>query len=386
MKKVLILVNSYFPAGVAISSRMLNFCRLFRDAGYKVHVITAHSQGNEIAGKVYEIEGFTYEVVSNKQVKSLDTFIGTRGYLKRVRQYLNNNSQDIVFMTSSAEFFRRLVKIIKNKKSKIIVEQCEWLDLSNYKFGKLDLRFINAEYFRRKGVKKIDGVIAISRFLNSYFTSNGVNSLRIPTILDVVNTAYAEKLSQTKLIHVVFAGSLGGSKELMKPIIEALAKNERFRSSIIFDIYGPSEKQLLTNIGDNNELLKMAGKSVVIHGRIPQEQIPEVYSNSDYLMFVRPQRKSSDAGFPTKFAESMAVGTPVITNNTGDIGLYLKNGINGFMLKNNTTEAVCECFDTIISLDREDYTIMRKEARRTAEESFDYRVYVDIIRKFFTSK
>ena len=60
MKNILVLVNSFFPSGVAISSRMMNFCRLFRDAGYRVHVITAHSQGNEKVGISYEIEGITY--------------------------------------------------------------------------------------------------------------------------------------------------------------------------------------------------------------------------------------------------------------------------------------------------------------------------------------
>lgn len=386
MKNALVLVDSYFPTGVAISSRMLNFCRLFRDAGYKVHVITAHSKGNESVGKIYELDGITYEVVTNKHTNTIESFMGTKGYIKRVKQYLEANSQDFVFMTSSVGLFRRLSRLIKKNHTKCIVEQCEWLDLSTYKFGKLDIRYLNAEYFRREGAKRIDGIISISRLLDKHFNSHGVKSIRIPTILDVLNTPYSENLVQRNIIHVVFAGSLGGSKELMYPIIEALAKNDQFRRTIVFDIYGPSEEQLLTNIGYNQELLKMTGTSVVFHGRIPQEQIPEVYSKSDYLIFVRPQRNSSDAGFPTKFAESMAVGTPVITNDTGDIGLYLRNAINGFMLSDNTTEAICECFNRIVSLDREEYVKMRKAARKTAEESFDYRKYVDIIQEFLGSK
>ena len=382
MKSILVLVNSFFPSGVAISSRMMNFCRVFRDAGYRVHVITAHSQGNEEVGISYEIEGITYEVVSKKPVRSLDTFIGTPGFLKRVRCYLDENHQDYVFMTSSVEFFRRLSRIVRNRNIKCFVEQCEWLDLSNYKFGKLDLRYINAEWFRRSGARRINGIISISRLLNDHFGSRGVPSICVPTILDVKNTSYVCKIENRDKIHIVFAGSLGGSKELMKPIIEALANNEQYRQRIVFDIYGPSESQVITNIGGNSKLLKDAGDSVVFHGRIPQDKIPEVYSNSDYLIFVRPQRRSSNAGFPTKFAESMAVGTPVITNDTGDIGLYLENGVNGFMLADNSTEAICQRFDGIISIDTDVYADMRIAARKTAESSFDYRVYVKIIDEY----
>ena len=382
MKRILILVDSYFPSGVAKSSRMLNFCRLFRDAGIKVHVITAHSKGNEDVGACYELEGFTYEVVSNKQYNTIDSFIGTPGFLKRVKIYLDENPQDYVFMTSSTEFFRRLSKIVRSRNVKCFVEQCEWLDISNYKFGKFDLRYINAEYFRKRGIKRINGIISISRLLNDYFGSKGVSSICVPTILDVKNTSYVCGIDNREKIHLVFAGSLGGSKELMKPIIEALANNECFRQRIVFEIYGPSESQVITNIGGDSKLVKDAGNSVVFHGRIPQEKIPEVYSNSDYLIFVRPQRRSSNAGFPTKFAESMAVGTPVITNDTGDIGLYLENGVNGFMLADNSTEAICQCFEGIISIDTDTYSEMRIAARKTAESSFDYRVYVEKIAKY----
>lgn len=385
LKKILVLVDSYFPTGVAKSSRMLNFCRAFREVGYEVHVISAHSKGNEVVGAVYELEGITYEIVSKKTYSTLDSFVGTSGFLNRVKKYIDSNKVDCVFMTSSTEYFRRLSRIIKSRGTKCYVEQCEWLDLSNYKFGKFDLRYINAEFFRRMGAKRIDGVISISRLLDDYYRSVGVHSIRIPTILDIKNTKYTYKIEKRDKIHIVFAGSLGGSKELLKPIIETLAQNEYYRKVIVFDIYGPTKNQILTNIDGDTDLINNTGCSIVIHGRIPQEQIQEVYLNSDYLIFIRPQRKSSNAGFPTKLAESMAVGTPVITNNTGDISLYLENGKNGFLLSDNSTDVIRQCFDSIISTDENTYMQMRREARKTAENNFDFRIYMELIKEYFQS-
>ena len=75
MRNALILVNPYFPTGVAISSRMLNFGRLLRDAGWNVHVITGHHVDSSIeVGKIYEIEGISYQVTSTRKPPSLTIF------------------------------------------------------------------------------------------------------------------------------------------------------------------------------------------------------------------------------------------------------------------------------------------------------------------------
>lgn len=387
MRKALILVNPYFPTGVAISSRMLNFGRLLRDAGWNVHVITGHHVDSSIEiGKVYEIEGITYQVTSARKPSGVDTFIGDRAFVKALKDYFAENKSDCVFMNATSEIFQTVASLCKKYNSKLYVEQCEWLDLSNYKFGKADVRYLNTKNLRAKGFPGATGVVSISRLLNDHYKAIGVKTVRIPTILDIQNTQFSASIdNKDGNKHIVFAGSLGGSKELMKPIIEALALNEKYRKRITFDVYGPSREQIITNIGGSSDLLEKAGESVVIHGRIPQEKIPEVYAYSDYLIFVRPQRRSSDAGFPTKFAESMAVGTPVITNSTGDVGLYLMDGENGYLLTDNTTEAVCECFEKIVNLDKDEYILMRNSARKTAEESFDYRVYIDEVSGFFSN-
>lgn len=367
-----------------MSSRMLNFCRLLRDKGYAVHVITAHAKEQEVVGKTYTIDGISYQVVSANDWSSKESFLGTKGLVNECKRYLTDHPVDFVFMTASTPIYRKLQKIISAHEVRYYVEQCEWMDVSTYRLGYIDPRFLKAELLNRKGYYHPDGIVSISRLLDKHYKDIGVRSIRVPTILDVKNTEYVIQRKTKDKIHIVFAGSLGGTKELMKPIIEALAKHDEFRDEIVFDVYGPTEKQIVKNLGDNSELLSKAGKSVVLHGRIPQDQISDVYAHSDYLIFVRPKRRSSNAGFPTKFAESMAVGTPVITNNTGDVGLFLKDGENGFMLSDNTTEAVCECFEKIIGINIDKYSQMRGFARKTAEENFDYRAYIDEVSQFFS--
>lgn len=384
-RKALIIVNSYFPTGVAISSRMLNFCRLLRDAGWKVHVITGHHVDSKVeVGKIYCVEGITYQVASLKKPSGLYTFIGNAELTKVIKEYLSKNKVDIVFMNAAIEDFRVIKNLCNRNLCNLFVEQCEWLDLSNYRFGKFDYRYLNTQLLRQNGFKGATGVVSISRLLNDYYSSINVPTIRIPTILDVKNSQFAYKTKKNdKRIHIVFAGSLGGSKELLKPIFEAFAYNAEYRKRIVFDIYGPTVDQIIKNIDGDDNLLNKVSDCVSINGRIKQEKIPEVYSMSDYLIFIRPQRRSSNAGFPTKFAESMSVGTPVITNDTGDIGLYLRSGVNGFLLENNTSDSVCRCFESLINTDDSDYSKMRENARETAEKNFDYRNYIDSVSSFF---
>lgn len=170
----------------------------------------------------------------------------------------------------------------------------------------------------------------------------------------------------------------------MEPIFRALLSREKYSKAIALDVYGPSKDEIIENIGGNSSLLSHLDRTVILHGRIPQDQVSEIFFRSDYLIFVRPNRRSSDAGFPTKFAESMAVGTPVITNNTGDVGLYLRDSVNGFMLQDSSWESVARCFDRILDVDRDSYVQLRDAARKTAEHYFDYRVYMESVSTFFS--
>ena len=117
---------------------------------------------------------------------------------------------------------------------------------------------------------------------------------------------------------------------------------------------------------------------------LQKDELIKCLNNSDYQIFVRPNRRSSNAGFSTKFGESMSIGLPVITNLTSDIDLYLKDGINGFVCKGNTTKDVVEVLNKVSTIDKTKTLSIRKQARITAEEYFDYRKYEDDIQKFLT--
>lgn len=76
----------------------------------------------------------------------------------------------------------------------------------------------------------------------------------------------------------------------------------------------------------------------------------------------------------------MTFGTPAICNDTGDISLVIKNGVNGYMLKSKGTAEIINVLTTILKLSLEEREQMRVNARRTAEKFFDYRNYKETMK------
>ena len=381
--KLLCIVDSYFPFGAAISGRVNSFCEMFSKMGYLVHVVAQYTKKQDIeVGKIYSINDYTYQIASVREPSFIDTYVSDKSFKKIIVDCLVKNDYDIVFSLSCSMYFSMIRRLTLNKRIPYFIEQCEWQDISNYRFGQLDPRYKRIVYLRSKGYKQADGIIAISKLLELHYKKQGIRTIRIPTILDVKSINPKLTMPVETKISIVYTGNPGKSKEFLKPIIECLSMNPHIREKIDFHIYGPNKKTVIDNIGQD-ELLERAGESVVIHGYVPQEKIKDIIADAHFQIFVRPKRRSSDAGFPTKLGESMTVGTPVITNETGDICDYLRDGINGFLLHGNETQDVKFAMERIISLNPSDYYQLRINARKTAERWFDYRNYMNDIKTLF---
>ena len=79
----------------------------------------------------------------------------------------------------------------------------------------------------------------------------------------------------------------------------------------------------------------------------------------------------------------MAVGTPVIANDTGSIGRYLINGENGFLIRDLSEDSLIYVLNSLKKIDNDKYLRMRKFARSTAEKFFDYKTYLKELGCFF---
>lgn len=373
---IVFLVVCEFPYGSASSIRALNICRLLQSSGHSVHVISDKPSATQD-----QCDCCSYEAV----YLSEDNYLARRKAgiesIRRLAQYCNEKKVDAVLTNARYDRFNKLIHFCKMRDIRLFVESCEWYDPSSFKLGRMDFRYWKNQWMLTQGFKKADGFISISRLLDEHNRSFGIPSVRIPTIMDVKNSKWRGEVNRSSTkIRIVYTGNCRGSKENLKPMIEILAQDAAYRERIEFHIYGASKNAVLSNIDGEKHLLDRAGASVVIHGKIPQTEIQNVLLDADFQFFLRPDRRSSHAGFPTKLGESMCVGTPVIANQTGDICLYLKNGLNGYLVQDVNVRGVQEVLDRILQLTDEQRTAMRLHVRQTAENAFDYRKYIDTVK------
>ena len=370
---VVFLVAFPFPYGEASSIRALNLCRLMHFAGYDVHVICDFLSDHANVADPF----CTYESCLKKQPPIYKRFLRPKASLQALADYCENHKVDCVFANARSDRFFALVNYCNKKHLPLYIENCEWYDISSYKLGVIDWRYYINQRMLQEGFKKVDGFVSISRLLHDHNPSFGPPSVRHPTIMDVSKVDYSP-VNNNSVINLVYTGSPGTSKEYLGPIISAFSQDEELQRRVAFHIYGPDRKTIIKNIGEER-LLEKTRNCVFIHGRVAQEKMPGIMLNADYLIFIRPDRRSSNAGFPTKFGESMSAATPVITNDTGDIGLYLKDGVNGFLLEEGTDVCVKETLKRIAALSPEEAKEMRMNARKTAEQHFDFRAYTEDI-------
>ncbi|MCF0235019.1 MAG: glycosyltransferase, partial [Thermoguttaceae bacterium] len=288
-------------------------------------------------------------------------------------------------MSTHAEFYGKMERFCRKRGIKLYVESCEWYHWHSFGAGLLDYRYWRFQAMFLFGLRKVAGALSISRLLDAHNRAACGNSVRVPTILDVESEPFDDgtnRVPERRKV-VVYTGNPSRSKDLLSPIVKAFATNPELGEKIEFRVYSTSARRVMQNLRGTKALLPKVEGAVVFCDPLPQTEIRNAIVAADFQMFLRPNKTSSNAGFPTKLGESMAVGTPVATNVTGDIGLYLKDGENGFIAPGWDVEAAAATLRRIADVPADKYVEMRKNARKTAEIAFNYKTYIDLIKSLF---
>ena len=200
--------------------------------------------------------------------------------------------------------------------------------------------------------------------------------MRIPTLIDFdqeVLAAMSNRESRGGL-RLVFAGSPG--RERWDIILAAIQKVRQKGYDVRLDVFGLSRERFLSNIGKGRPMAELLGDCLVAHGRIPREEYLDAVRHCDFLIMLRDDSRSTQACFPTKVAEFMAAGTPVITNAHSDLSVILNDGVEAIIVADTTLGAMVAALERASLLRQEDLLRMKENAYRRAREVFDYRNYI----------
>lgn len=380
----LYITTEKFCSGNASATRIMSFCKILTDLDKEVIVLSLDEAGDS---SMHEHQGIKYislrnlsETYSAKVSNYLFHTVRLKKYLKMLSA--NYSIEGVFFYNLPLSSVMFLKSYTAKKKVKLFHDSVEWYSPEQFKWGSLSLPYMSKNILNKYLIDNKVNVFAISSYLNDYYASKGIRSIRLPIMLDMAAINSGKDLSRES-ITLVYAGS-PGKKDYLREIIEGLGLlEEEELKKINLVLLGVNKSQLGSICGIPQEAIEKCGESLKAMGRVSRQEVLCYLQKADFTVLLRnPVYRYAKAGFPTKVVESLATGTPVICNLTSDLHLYLKDGENSIIVKDCSSTAFKDALRRVLSLSYEERLDLCRNARIVADNDFDYRKFIKLFKSF----
>ena len=251
---------------------------------------------------------------------------------------------DLVAYNYPAFALSKVIRYCKKKSIRCFADATEWYMPKGSPFFWL-VKKIDTEWRMRILHKEMDGVLAISEFLYQYYR-NSVKTVKIPPTVDISEKKWKLKgKKDSEAVRFVYAGNPSAQKERLDLIIEAFVRINKKRQ-IKLKIIGITKEQYEKFYGNS-----YIDSTIHFCGRMSHLETVNCIVEADWTIVIRENNKVVKAGFPTKVAESISCGTPVIANRFSNIEDYLHEGNSILCELDQLEEAIMTACDTRKSVD-----------------------------------
>lgn len=353
--RILYLGGFELPDKNAAAQRVLSVGKALRQIGYNVFYFGITHDGI-IKG---EVDGMIYENISypSNTLQWVRYAVGLN-ILDTIKKH---NPNIIILYNYPAIAQAKIIKYCRKNGIKTIGDITEWYSPKGI-VRKIDtclrMRFVN---------KKLDGIIAISSYLYNYYHSQ--RTVNIPPLVDLEESKWThqeEKSASCNYINLVYIGS-PGKKDRLDYLIKAIRRVPSNR--LVLEIIGITKEQYMNLYGKEVE----EDSRILFCGRLQHKDAIAKLKSADYQLFFRDNSRVNNAGFPTKYVESVSAGVAVVTNRVSNVGDYLVTGVNGYMCEDISEDSLVKVLNHIASLSKEEIELMKSNINKN---TFDYRNYI----------
>jgi glycosyltransferase involved in cell wall biosynthesis len=383
-----------FPDGDAAAARVIGIGRALRSVGYDVEFAGWESdeRPEDFVDGRYEYDGFPYTSLGELRTQPLRAVARVLRYARMGEHTIDWLSRTdlsgvaaIVAYHGTSRFLSRLRKFCDHHGIALILDVTEWYDPSHRVGGRLGIVAADDAYRMRIVNREVGNIIAISSYLETYYSQRGCRTIRVPPLVNLREprwTSPKPPAPDPETVRVAYAGS-PGKKDLLGTIIRAAAAAVRGGAPIELLIIGPSRDEVLSCLGADASLERELGGRLDVRGRVPHDDVPDLLRSADFTVLLRPPARYAEAGMPTKLVESFAAGVPIIANLTGDLRRFLQHGTNAIIVEGADSDALCRGMLEASRLSSATRQNMRKEAFRSAEIHFEFSRYGEDLGRFF---
>lgn len=371
----------HYPEGGAAARRVLGMAQSLSIAGYDV--VIASGAGDALAddGTLHVQEsGIAYGLLAERVAEHWPRPLRRFRYAlmgKRTVDWLASRPtppQAVILYSGYTPYLWRLLPWCRRNRIPLLFDAVEWYEPSQ-PLGYLTSPYQwNIEWAMRRLIPQVDGVIAISRYLAAYYRARGLPVAIVPPTTSTIRSGDWRPDAQLRLC---YAGNPGGSKDDLPAILRSIAGLAAAGAPIHLTVAGPDHATIMAML-DQPATRQLPWLRAA--GSLSHEHVRQLVGRMDFSILARPQCRTSRAGFPTKFVESLASGTPVIANLTSDLSLYLRDSETGLVCDSNTDASITATLQRALGLDAEVRMQMRSACLAQAREAFCPKNYVHGLR------
>lgn len=376
----------------AAGRRVLGVAGIFRELGYQpVFAGVSKSADNNVSDTLSAGDGcFEYSLKASLSTASwLKVRQACRSYLKIIDQAGRENIRYIYIygspVLSLAMAF--IIRFARKNGIPVIGDCVDWIESTGGGFIRNLIKYIDVNYLKRYLYNKASGVVVISRYLQNYYQAHNKQIVLLPPVGDFEAAAYDAKPRGREEFRFVYAGipfakkpdiEKSKMKDRLDIIIDIVITLNREGMRTVLDIYGITSEYYLTAVpGHRNEIEKYSD-IIRFRGKTQNDAVKKEIGMSDATILVRDDNLVTKAGFSTKIAESLCLGTPVITNSTGDICDYVRDGYNGLIISGEPALAAKHIIESFVTDNKTE--AIRENCRK--DSPFYYKKYVGKMKRF----
>lgn len=357
------------PDKNAAAHRVLNNAKVFHELGYHVVFCGVDHDISENAKSITKISSFdnipsAYPKSNREWVKQLVDF----SHIEKTFDLYSDVKYAIAYNMHAIPL-AKLLRYCKYKNIKVVADATEWYD-NKFSFNPVKLiKSIDTFIVMRHLQKKVDAMIAISTYLEKYYSKHVKNIVVVPPLVDLTESIWhVSDVKKEERIEFVYSGVPGNGKEKDKlgEIIEAFGSLDE-KYDYQFTIVGLTEDQFVNFFPECKETFMRIRNHLSFKGRVSHQESIKALYKADYCIFIRNRSRKNMAGFPTKFVECCTSGINIIANDVSDIGKYFPKNENCYLLKNANVTSILLTLKHVLSLD-----LSQLRQKKKNSQFFDY--------------
>jgi glycosyltransferase involved in cell wall biosynthesis len=388
MGKLVYIGGFELPDKNAAAQRVTSNAKIFSSLGYDVTLIGVDKELHSTQGLITNnFQHYGFDIKSLSYPKNKLEWLSSISGRKEIFKYLDDNVQDIdcIILYNYPSFASyRIKRKMQACGVKVFSDITEWYSSKGAGLIFSFIKWLDTSLRVRLVARKGDGVITTSPFMTEFYRKRSHEVLELPTLYDVSLFKQPNVVINrpTRFIYVGSPFDVGRAiidrsavKERLDIIIDALyILNQKY--NFIFDIYGVTKRDYLKVYTEHKKKLEMLKCKVHFFGRVPHSEALKEISNADYSIFFRDNTLVNLAGFPSKMAESISCGIPVITSDIPSLKAY--RDFDGIYLavKGEEVNVIETCLNQS--------TVQLNELKKVLFESkfFDFNSFISSSNKF----